>query len=91
MRQYYDVYSLLENQEVLTFIGTQEYYIHKEKRFSNADKVIPIKENQAFILGDKKIRDSFIKRYKETEALYYNGQPDFNELMKRVSEYLHRL
>lgn len=91
MRQYYDVYSLLENQKVLDFIGTDEYRAHKENRFSKADKVIPIQENQAFILDDKAIRDSFIQRYKNTEALYYNGQPDFEKLIERIGKYLERL
>lgn len=91
MRQYYDVYSLLENQEVRAFIGTDEYYAHKEIRFSTADKAIPIKENQAFILNDKEVRNSFIQRYKATAALYYNGQPSFNELMKRIGNHLDKL
>ena len=31
MRQYYDVYSLLNRQETLDFIGSDEYYQHKER------------------------------------------------------------
>lgn len=91
MRQYYDVYSLLENPEVLAFIGTDEYYAHKKKRFSNADKAVPIQENQAFILDNKEIKNSFTQRYKATEALYYNGQPNFDKLMARIGAYLHLL
>jgi len=91
MRQYYDVYSLLENQKVLDFIGTDEYHAHKEKRFSKADKEIPILENQTFILDDKAVRDSFIQRYKNTEALYYNGQPDFDKLIERIGKFLPSL
>lgn len=91
MRQYYDVYSLLENQKVLDFIGTDEYHAHKAKRFSKTDKEIPILENQAFILDDKIIRDSFIQRYKKTDALYYNGQPVFDTLIERISKFLPRL
>jgi len=91
MRQYYDIYSLLENRKVLDFIGTDEYHRHKEKRFSNADKLIPIQESQAFILDDKTTRDSFIKRYKNTEALYYNGQPEFKLLIERIGEHLQKL
>lgn len=33
MRQYYDVYSLLGDKAVQAFIGTKEYFEHKEKRF----------------------------------------------------------
>ena len=91
MRQYYDLYSLLNNKQVLDFIGTDEYHSHKEKRFPSADKLVPIRENPAFILKDEKVKDSFIKRYKNTEALYYNGQPSFEELLERISAHLHQL
>ncbi|WP_240755215.1 nucleotidyl transferase AbiEii/AbiGii toxin family protein [Pedobacter sp. SYP-B3415] len=90
MRQYYDVYSLLENQKVLDFIGTSEYYTHKEKRFSDADKKIPIQDNQAFILDKRKTRDSFIRRYAATRALYYRGQPDFDQIIERIQAHIHR-
>lgn len=48
MRQYYDVYCLLNDQDVLEFIGSDEYYRHKEKRFPTADFAIPVRENEAF-------------------------------------------
>lgn len=91
MRQYYDIYSLLENQKVLDFIGTEEYAAHKEKRFPRADKETPINQNQAFILSDETVRASFVERYQKTAALYYNGQPEFDKLMERIAEHLHKL
>jgi hypothetical protein len=33
MRQYYDVYCLLDSEEVLAFIGTKEYLEHKKRDF----------------------------------------------------------
>lgn len=36
MRQYYDVYCLLGNEEVVNFIGTTEYTKHKEKKISKS-------------------------------------------------------
>ncbi|RYE24874.1 MAG: nucleotidyl transferase AbiEii/AbiGii toxin family protein [Sphingobacteriaceae bacterium] len=89
MRQYYDVYCLLANPEVVAFIGTEEYHAHKEKRFPAADKLIPLQSNQAFILDDQGMRGSFIQRYKSTAGLYYNGQPDFETLLKGIGEHLH--
>jgi hypothetical protein len=91
MRQYYDVFCLLENEEVVSFIGTAEYLAHKEKRFPNADLAIPIAENEAFQLKSVELRTDFRKRYSETSALYFNGQPDFDELIKRIGEYCHKL
>jgi hypothetical protein len=91
MRQYYDVYCLLDSQEVQSFIGTAEYKAHKEKRFPKPDLDIPIHKNEAFLLSSKEIREDFTARYKTTAALYYQGQPDFAELLKRIITYVDRL
>ncbi|MES2457849.1 MAG: nucleotidyl transferase AbiEii/AbiGii toxin family protein [Bacteroidota bacterium] len=91
MRQYYDVHCLLANEEVLNFIGTEAYHTHKARRFPKADYAIPIQENEAFLLGDKDLKASFVKRYKSTAALYYNGQPDFDEILERIQSKLAQL
>lgn len=91
MRQYYDVYNLLENPIVQTFIGTEDYLNHKEARFPKVDFEIPIKENEAFLLSDPELKSNFKKRYEATSALYYKGQPDFEHLLERLHGYLDRL
>ena len=91
MRQYYDVYCLLNNKEVREFIGTEEYNLHKKKRFPAIDYNIPIFENEAFLLSSAEIRADFTNRYKSTAALYYNGQPEFEEVLKSISIYLAKL
>lgn len=91
MRQYYDVYSLLANKEVQDFIGTPEYHDHKKARFPKADFNIPISENEAFLLSNSETREAFRKRYLATASLYYKGQPDFEELLKRIKENVEKL
>lgn len=91
MRQYYDVYCLLDSPEVLAFIGTPEYAAHKEKRFPNPDIEIPIHTNEAFLLSSEEIRKDFTARYKSTAALYYQGQPEFDELLKRIETHIGKL
>jgi hypothetical protein len=91
MRQYYDLFCLLENDEVLAFLGTTEYFEHKAKRFPKQDLEVPIAENQAFLLSDRKQRDAFKGRYQSTTALYYKGQPEFELLLDRIHQYLHKL
>lgn len=91
MRQYYDVYSLLADPHVQAFIGTEAYHAHKKKRFPTADYEIPVQENEAFLLADPEIKADFIKRYKSTAALYFTGQPPFEDLLKRISKYIDRL
>ncbi|MBS1605083.1 MAG: nucleotidyl transferase AbiEii/AbiGii toxin family protein [Bacteroidetes bacterium] len=91
MRQYYDVYCLLSRQEVQAFIGTEAYRQHKTKRFPAADRAIPVAQNQAFLLEDPAIREEYQKRYKRTAAIYYRGQPPFDELLDRIRQNLHKL
>lgn len=91
MRQYYDVYCLLGNEEVVKFIGTEEYEEYKEKHFSKTDLEIPIQKNEAFLLSKKEMRAEFADRYKATAALYYQGQPPFDELITRVAEHIQKL
>lgn len=91
MRQYYDVYCLLGSVEVVAFIGTAEYQLHKERRFPKLDYEIPIHQNEAFLLSSAQIRADFITRYKATEALYYQGQPPFEELLQRIAQHINEL
>lgn len=91
MRQYYDVYCLLNSPEVLKFIGTEEYFSHKEKRFPKPDLEIPIHQNEAFLLSSKEDRNEFIERYNATSALYYQGQPPFEKLLKGIGIHLKNL
>jgi hypothetical protein len=91
MRQYYDVYCLLGNEYVQKFIGTHEYEAHKAERFPAADLAIHMAKNEAFLLSDPDLRSFFRKRYEDTAALYYNGQPDFDELLDRIKSYIERL
>lgn len=91
MRQYYDVYSLLQDNTVKSFIGTKEYQKHKEARFPPKDYEIPIADNEAFLLKNLELRERFIKRYKKTEKLYYKGQPDFDELLVEIGKWVEKL
>lgn len=91
MRQYYDVYCLLNSKEVLKFIGTTEYIKHKEKRFPTIDYEIPIHKNEAFLLSSPEIRADFTIRYKTTAALYYQGQPPFDELINRIAKHIKKM
>ena len=91
MRQYYDVYSLLQDNTVKAFIGTEEYQKHKEARFPPKDYEIPITDNEAFLLKNPKLRERFIERYKKTAKLYYKGQPDFDELLVEIVKWVEKL
>ena len=91
MRQYYDVYCLLGNSDIKAFIGTPEYLAHKAARIKGADNQIPLREHPALLLSDSEIRESFQNRYESTSNLYYNGQPEFEEILERIEIHLNNL
>ena len=91
MRQYYDLYCLLGNPEIINFIGSPAYLSHKAARIKGADNGIPLTEHPALCLNDLEIRTSFKNRYLSTVKLYYNGQPDFEDILARIKTYLPKL
>jgi len=83
MRHYYDVYCLLDVNVVKAFLGTDQYQVHKNKRFPKADNQI-LSENQAFLLSDDETYRLFESAYKESASLYYQDQPSFKDIRKRI-------
>ncbi|NCU31619.1 MAG: nucleotidyl transferase AbiEii/AbiGii toxin family protein [Candidatus Moranbacteria bacterium] len=91
LRHYYDVACLLSNSTVQGFIGTPEYFKHKKKRFSAKDFVIPIFQQEAFLLKDTPVRESFVKEYRKTLALYYQEQMSLNDILNKILKVLDKL
>lgn len=90
MRHYYDVYCLLDMSEVQKFIGTPDYFAHKQRRFRAADNPV-IAENEAFLLSDPKARAQYTEAYARTPRLYYAGQPPFDDILKRIGAWVGKL
>lgn len=91
MRQYYDIYCLLNNPDVQSFIGTPAYEKHKQTRFPKIDLQVPLSQNEAFLLSDPAVHEDFVKRYNATKNLYYEGQPDFEVVIACIRENLENL
>lgn len=87
LRHYYDVYCLLDLQEVQTFMKTPAYQERKKQRFRSGDE-LAIAKNTAFTLSDPDQRDLFAREYRKSAALYYQGQPDFDQLLARIGVHL---
>lgn len=83
LRHYYDVYCLLDLPEVQEFMKTPEYQERKQQRFRSGDE-LAIAKNAAFTLSDYDQRALFAREYRKSAALYYQGQPDFDELLARI-------
>ncbi len=90
LRHYYDVYCLLELEEVQAFMKTPDYQKRKEQRFRSGDE-LKIAKNAAFTLKNRDQRALFAKEYKKSAALYYQGQPDFDLLLDRIGLHLNSM
>jgi predicted nucleotidyltransferase component of viral defense system len=90
MRHYYDVYQLLQREDVRKFTGTQRYKDHKAKRFRGGDNQ-NIAENQAFIMTDPATRKLYSNAYTRTSALYHGKKPTFEEILRLLRAWADRL
>lgn len=85
LRHYYDIYMLLASERVSSFIGSEGYHEHKDKRFGPSDKKFGIRP--AFEI----LQPDFETEYKRTAGLYYRGQVELSEIVERIAPYLDRL
>ena len=89
LRHYYDVYCLLGEASVREFIGTDAYLLHKEKRFRSENR--DLTSNEAFLLSTPEVRSSYAKQYESTKSLYYSDRPTFDDILKRIGEFVQVL
>ena len=87
LRHYYDVYCLLGLDEVRDFMQKPAYQERKAQRFRTGDELV-IARNPAFTLADSEQRERFTQEYRKTEALYYQGQPNFAAVVARIHQYI---
>jgi len=90
LRHYYDIYCLLESDDVKDFIKTDKYVERKEKRFPTKDNK-EINQNPAFLLSDKATRGIFEREYVSKADLYFGDQVPFGEIMERMSAFVDEL
>ena len=89
IRHYYDLYQLIDREDVQQFIGTEEYNNFKIVHFKGDDPVIS--NSKAFTLDDKTDRELFFMEYEKSENLYYKGRPKFQEIIYRMNFFLDKL
>lgn len=87
LRHYYDVYCLLDLKEIQTFMREKAYQDRKVQRFRLGDELL-IRNNPAFILEDPVQRELFAREYRKSSDLYYQGQPDFELLLAKITQHI---
>ena len=89
IRHYYDLFQLIDLQDVKDFIGTPEYDAHKAERFGGEDTRVA--NSDAFTLSDPADRARFEQEYERTRALFYAERPSFQAILGRLGKDLARL
>ena len=84
-RHYYDVYYLLSNPEVRDFIGTEDYKAYKKKCFRPGNS-LAFTENEAFLMNDPKLRESYARIFERPNNLFYRSRPTFEQVMETIAE-----
>lgn len=89
LRHYYDVYCLLGIESVKSFIGTEAYRAHKQKRFRSEEK--DITKNPAFSLKNEDTFVEYARAYERTKSLYYKERPSLRSILERIAEHASTL
>ena len=89
IRHYYDLYQLLEREDVKNYVGTPEYESFKAERFGGTDTKIG--NSDALKLTSSEDRAAFEAAYARSEGLYFRGRPTLQEILDRMAQYMDRL
>lgn len=90
LRHYYDISQLLDDPEVIAFIGTPEYHARKQRRFRKGDN-LNIAENEAFLLSDPGTREQYTLAYQKTASLYFDQQIPFESILGKIQKQIEKL
>ncbi len=90
LRHYYDIYKLLHHNSVLSFIGTEDYFAHKDKRFGQEEP--DLTKNLAFNLdADKAIFAKYSQQYAKISGLFIKDMPSFEEIFEIIQLFKAKL
>ncbi len=87
IRHYYDIYCLLDMDEIKNFVGTSGYIRRKKERFPKLDDPENLNTNLAFKIENTRDFETLNTSYRLTSNLYYNGQPSFQEIIEKIRTY----
>lgn len=90
MRHYYDIYQLLAREDVRSFIGSDAYRAHKERRFRRADEP-DLSKNEAFNLRDAETRRLYETAFAASAALYYGDKPSLEQILVSIGAWAKAL
>lgn len=66
----------------------KKYIIHV---FPRKDYFVAIADKEAFLHNDPKLRNQFNEHYTKNTDLYCKSQPDFDEILAKIGEWVKKL
>jgi len=84
LRHFYDIHQLFQLPRVKRFIGSHEYFKHKDDRFSTSDEK-DLMVNLAFNLeSDPDLFEEYKKEFLRIRTLFISGFPSFEEIYDSI-------
>lgn len=91
LRHFYDIYKLLQQDRVLKFIGSDEYFAHKNLRFRQNDE-LDLKKNLAFNLdANIGIYNKYKTEFQKITPLFMFSIPKFDEIYNQIADFRDKL
>lgn len=85
IRHYYDVYQLLQMEQVKNFLGTDDYYVYKQEKFGTLNE-LDLTKNPAFQLSEPGEVDKFSSLYQKKAEIYFGVTPSFENIIQYIKD-----
>ncbi|MGM9455279.1 nucleotidyl transferase AbiEii/AbiGii toxin family protein [Legionella bozemanae] len=90
IRHYYDVYQLLQTEQVKNFLSTDDYYTYKQEKFGILNE-LDLTKNPAFQLSEPGEVDKFSSLYQKKVEIYFGDTPPFEKIIEYIKNYVSTL
>jgi hypothetical protein len=85
IRHYYDIYQLLQMEQVKNFLGTDDYYVYKQEKFGTLND-LDLTKNPAFQLSEPGEVDKFRSLYQKKAEIYFGVTPSFEKIIQYIKD-----
>lgn len=85
IRHYYDVYQLLQTEQVKYFLRTDDYYLYKQEKFGILNE-LDLTKNPAFQLSEPGEVDKFSSLYQKKAEIYFGVTPPFEKIIEYIKD-----
>lgn len=90
IRHYYDIYQLLNTEQINVFLKTEAYQAYKQEKFGTLNEP-DLTKNPAFQLSEPGELDKFSSLYQKKAEIYFGTIPSFKEIITCIKNQASQL